>query len=112
MIYGYIYKITNRLNGKIYIGKHKYSKYELDENYTASGTYINRSIKKYGIENFIKELVDSAQTLEELNEKEIYYIEKFNSRRPNGYNLTSGGDGLKDPDGETRRKMAFWTGKK
>lgn len=92
-MYGYIYKITNLLNNKIYIGKHKYSEYRLDENYITSGTIINQSIEKNGIDNFKIELVDSANTLEELNEKEKYYIKYFNSKFPIGYNLTDGGDG-------------------
>lgn len=92
-MYGYIYKITNLLNNKIYIGKHKYSEYKLDENYITSGTIINQSIEKNGIDNFKIELVDSANTLEELNEKEKYCIKYYNSKFPIGYNLTDGGDG-------------------
>lgn len=94
-MYGYIYKITNLLNNKIYIGKHKYSQYKLDENYITSGIIIKQSIKKNGIENFKIELVDKADSLEELNAKEIFYIKQFNSMHPVGYNITSGGDGHK-----------------
>ena len=106
-MYGYIYKITNLINGKIYIGQHKYSKPELDTNYIASGILINESIKKYGLKNFNKELIDTANNLEELNQKEIYYINLFNSKAPNGYNLTNGGDGMLNPSDETRNKMAL-----
>ena len=95
-MYGYIYKITNLLNNKIYIGKHKYSQYKLDENYITSGVIIKQSIEKNGIENFKIELVDKADSLEELNTKEIFYIKQFNSMYPVGYNITSGGDGHKD----------------
>ena len=52
-MFGYIYKITNKINGKIYVGKHKYDKPEIDESYWCSGSYIMRSINKYGIENII-----------------------------------------------------------
>ena len=97
-MYGYIYKITNLLNNKIYIGKHKYSKYELDESYITSGIIINQSISKHGIENFNIELIDKASSLEELNQLEIFYIKEFNSKYPIGYNLTDGGDGARGID--------------
>lgn len=105
-MYGYIYKIVNLKNNKIYIGKHKYNKPELDESYIASGITIKRSIAKYGIENFQRELIDIAETLEELNNKEKYWISYYNSLSPNGYNLTSGGDGMSEPSLEVREKMA------
>lgn len=105
-MYGYIYKITNLITGKIYIGQHKYDKPELDNSYITSGVIINESINKYGLENFNRELVDIADDLEELNQKEIYYISYFNSKYPNGYNLTDGGEGVISPSEKTRQKMA------
>jgi group I intron endonuclease len=86
-----IYKTTNILNGKIYIGKSAYD----NPNYYGSGKYIKRSIKKHGKENFKKEIICFCNTEKELNELEIYYIEKFNSTNLNiGYNLTKGGEGI------------------
>jgi hypothetical protein len=85
-----IYKITNLLNSKIYIGKDTKS----NPNYYGSGSIIKRSIKKYGIENFTKEIIDRAETKEELAEKEKYWISYFNSTNKDiGYNISSGGDG-------------------
>lgn len=92
-MYGYIYKITNLLNSKCYVGKHKYDKLELDESYITSGILINQSIQKNGLDNFNREIIDFADSLEELNKKEIYWIDKLNTKTPNGYNLTAGGDG-------------------
>lgn len=111
-MYGYIYKITNIINNKIYIGKHKYSKPELDPNYFASGKTINESLSKFGPDAFIKELIDVADSLEELNQKEKYWIKVLNAREPNGYNLTDGGDGAPNLTGESRAKLAYWSGKK
>lgn len=94
-MFGYIYKTTNLINGKIYVGKHKWSKEGcLDENYLGSGTYLARAIDKYGKENFICEILDTANSLDELNERERFYIKELDAMNQSiGYNLTRGGDG-------------------
>ena len=85
-----IYKITNTLNGKIYIGKDTTS----DPKYYGSGLLIRRSINKYGIDNFTKEIIDITEDYNELSNKEIYWIKHFNSTNPEiGYNISEGGDG-------------------
>ena len=56
-MYGYIYKITNKINGKFYIGKHKYTGPGLDPKYMGSGVQIKNAIRKYGKENFVVELL-------------------------------------------------------
>jgi hypothetical protein len=85
-----IYKITNTLNGKIYIGKDTTS----DPKYYGSGLLIRRSIDKYGIDNFTKEIIDITEDYDELSNKEIYWIKQFNSTNPEiGYNISEGGDG-------------------
>lgn len=89
---GYIYKTTNLINQKVYIGKHQSFKY--DPKYFGSGKILGRAIKKYGIENFINEIIDTADTEEELNEKEKHYIEYYKSLYDkNCYNIANGGDG-------------------
>lgn len=96
----YIYKITNKINNKIYIGqvynKTIYDRFErhINEASPNSRSYIGRAINKYGAENFVCELIDTASSLKELNQKEIYWIAYYNSTNKNiGYNLTLGGDG-------------------
>ena len=85
-----IYKITNLINNKIYIGKDTTS----DPNYFGSGLLIKRSLKKYGIENFIKEIIDKTDDYDELSKKEIHWISKYEStKRDIGYNISTGGDG-------------------
>lgn len=88
-----IYKITNKVNGKIYIGQTVRSmKVRLMEHKRPSkNSLLAKSMRRYGIENFKVELIDEAYTIEELNNKEIYYIKKFNCIYPNGYNLCCGG---------------------
>lgn len=95
-----IYKITNKINGKCYIGKTtktvewrwkihiRHSKFDNDH------LLFHRAIKKYGVENFILEIIDTADNENELNEKEKYWIEYYKSYlKENGYNLTKGGEG-------------------
>lgn len=85
-----IYKITNLINNKIYIGKDTTS----DSNYFGSGLLINRAFEKYGMENFVKEVIDETDDYIELSKKEIFWIEKYNStNREIGYNISKGGDG-------------------
>ena len=95
--YGVIYKITNKINGKIYIGQTKNSfkiryKYNF-EKYTTN-YLIKKDLKKYGIENFeINEEFDFANSKEELNEKEIFWINYYGGCYSDKvYNLTEGGE--------------------
>lgn len=89
----YIYKITNNINGKIYVGKH-IDKTEIGfDDYMGSGIMITKAQKKYGIDKFKKEILEEC-SLDELDNKEIYWIQKLNSsNREIGYNIASGGEG-------------------
>ncbi|HFD2044731.1 TPA: hypothetical protein ACF2DM_001554 [Clostridium perfringens] len=90
-MYGYIYKTTNLLNKKIYIGQHKCRVFDSD--YYGSGSWFLSVFKKYGKENFICEIIEECENQKSLNEREIYWIEHFQSRNPSiGYNLAKGGE--------------------
>lgn len=69
-MYGYIYKITNLITDKIYIGQHIGE--EFDKKYFGSGKLLKDAIKKYSKKNFKKEILEFCQTEEELNEREKY----------------------------------------
>ena len=88
--YNYIYKITNQVNDKIYIGKH--STDNLDDGYMGSGILICKAENKYGIENFTKEYLAFCDIEDKLNWFEKFYIKKYKAREV-GYNLTDGGEG-------------------
>ena len=89
---GYIYKITNKLNNKIYVGKRQKS--EFDIYYWGSGTYISNSIRLHGVENFSREVLEWCYSVEELLEKEKFWISCLHAQDPNvGYNLSEGGLG-------------------
>ena len=87
---GYVYSITNNINGKKYVGLHKST--EFDPDYWGSGKLIHQAYNKYGKENFTREILEWALTYEELQEKEKYWIKSLDTYE-NGYNLTLGGDG-------------------
>ncbi len=91
-MYGYIYLTENLVNHKKYIGQKK-SKVFLDSKYLGSGTHLKNAVKKYGAENFKVTMIDTAESKQELNQKEIYYIAKYNAQTdPNFYNISAGGD--------------------
>ncbi len=85
-----IYKIVNLTTGKIYVGQDTKNK----KNYFGSGQYIKLAIKKHGIKNFKKKILDYCTSQKELNERERYWIRQLNTLHPLGYNLTAGGKGI------------------
>ena len=91
----YIYKITNQINDKIYVGQtirpiqQRFARHINDAVNNVIDTHFARAIRKYGPENFAIELIDVAETQSELNEKEQLWIHKLNATNPQyGYNET------------------------
>jgi hypothetical protein len=83
-----IYKTTNKLTGKIYIGQDKNN----NPSYYGSGKKIQSAIKKYGKENFVKEILEECFDENHMNEREIYWIAFYDSQnRKTGYNISEGG---------------------
>ena len=89
----WIYKITNIQNQKVYIGQtirpieQRFHRHINDAMNNILDTHFARAIRKYGTDNFIIEEIDSAKTQNELNKKEQYWIQYYNSVN-NGYNET------------------------
>ena len=86
-----IYKVTNKLNGKFYIGKHQTTK--VDDAYYGSGKSIKEAIQKYGIKNFDKEVLFVFDNEDEMNLKEKELITEEFVNRKDTYNLGVGGEG-------------------
>lgn len=89
-----IYKITNSIDGKVYIGQTRYttairwSQHKHNAILGKGNTYLSKAIRKYGPENFKIEVIDTANSREELSQKELFYINEL--RKTNSlYNLTS-----------------------
>lgn len=93
-VYGIVYKITNIINGKCYIGVTTRNIEQRFEEHCKADSGIGKAIKKYGRGNFLKEIIDYAYNHDELMVLEIKYIEKYNSYK-SGYNYTLGGEGSK-----------------
>ncbi len=104
-----IYKITNLINGKIYVGqtRQKLSVRWRQHGYTYSrSSGLKGAIAKYGKENFSVEGLFQTDCQKILDLKESEYINQFNSLSPNGYNLTTGGEGGYVRSEETRRLLS------
>jgi group I intron endonuclease len=90
-----IYKITNRINGKIYIGQtiqllwKRWSRHR--EQSRTHNHLFARALKKYGYENFSLVTLGRYENMSDLNNAEIYYISYYNCITPNGYNIDVGG---------------------
>lgn len=87
-----IYKTEHIDSGKIYIGKSKKSEVAF-KSYYGSGTILRSAINKYGKDAFTKTIIEQCDTDKQLNEREKYWINEFNSITPYGYNIHEGGLG-------------------
>ena len=88
--YNYFYKITNNLNNHFYYGIH--STNDLEDGYMGSGTRLNYAYKKYGIENFTKEILKFFDTREECAEYEAEMVTEELIHSKECYNVVGGGD--------------------
>ena len=92
---GGIYLFENKINGKVYVGQSVNIHKRIINHFNSNPElYFHRALKKYGIENFNIYILEYLEQKEEMNTREIYYIDKYNSNNPDfGYNLTKGGMG-------------------
>ena len=110
-----IYKITNLLNGMIYVGKTtRPLKERISEHCRQKNSSLtDRAMRKHNLQDFRIEILEQCETIEQLNEREIFWIAELDCKQPKGYNLTDGGDGLTGCSDSTRQKLSeINTGKK
>ena len=86
-----VYKTTNLINGKFYVGYHQTKK--LKDDYLGSGIILSRSVRKYGKENFIRETLFEFETREEAYAKEKEIVEIYLNKDPLCMNIRPGGNG-------------------
>ena len=107
-----IYKIQNLINGKIYIGQSVDIQYRFNNHKSESfnpksnayNTAIHRAIRKYGVNNFSFDIIEECDQ-DRLREREIYWIDYYQSYG-DGYNLTSGGEGV--PTVDIKQTQQLW----
>jgi group I intron endonuclease len=107
-----VYKITNKIDGKIYIGQttqelnKRWIQHKCDAKTRGRGHVLYRAIRKHGIENFEIKVIAYCSSIEEMNHREEYYIKLFKCLAPAGYNLALGG-GNKRHTEESKRKLSL-----
>lgn len=95
----FVYKITNQINKKCYIGstkdpKKRWQQHKNSSVWESCPSYnypLQKAMRKYGIDNFSFEILEELKTVEELDQREQYYIKFYNTITPNGYNILEGG---------------------
>lgn len=101
-----IYKVQNRIDGKIYVGLTVGSLEKRIARHLVHGyNLFQRALRKYGIQSFDISIIDTANSKESLREKERYWISFHKCVAPSGYNLTGGGEGFWGMSEESKEKL-------
>lgn len=102
MCKGFIYEWTNGINGKKYIGSHRGI---ITDGYVGSGSAFKKSVKKYGIENFTRRILEYVDDLDKIKERENYYLKFYNVKTNRSfYNLKESATGGHCTDYTNTRK--------
>jgi len=108
-----IYRVTNIINGKMYIGKTTLGLQKRKERHfksvkSGSVLHFHRALRKYGFDKFVWEKICNCNSKKDLSKKEIEFIKKYDTYDGDGYNMTPGGDGVGCKHSEeTKRKISL-----
>lgn len=105
-----VYKTTNKINNKFYIGVHQTN--DLNDDYMGSGSILKDAIKNYGIENFEKEILFLLNSPKAMYEKEKEIVTEELVKDKNCYNIKIGGEGLINNKNNMDSSNAVLAGKK
>lgn len=103
-----VYKVTNTLTGKQYIGQTRYSlahRWAAHCRKKSHCALLSAAIQKYGRDVFIKEVLFTSDCKDAINAKEMELIKELSTISPNGYNITAGGEAPRHSD-ETKKKLS------
>ena len=103
-----VYAFRNKLNGKVYVGQSKNvmtRRVQHERGDTSNSRRFHNAMQKYGAEGFDWVVLEFCD-IDQLNEREAYWVQKLDSLHPNGYNLTSGGGAFQKHHSETRLKFS------
>lgn len=108
----FCYRTTNTMNGRVYIGKRTTDK--IDDGYLGSGVLIGQAIRKYGRENFTREIIEFYDSSDDAFLAEVKHISDSRERGENLYNIATGGTGTKLGPNKAKARtgnLNFWYGK-
>ena len=88
-----IYKITNRLNRKIYVGQTRQSIEKRFLQHSKTNSPLGNAMQDCGLENFTIEVIEECEIQDQANERERFWITVLNCKMPDGYNRSNGGEG-------------------
>jgi group I intron endonuclease len=116
MIYGFIYLVENLVNGKMYVGQTTSSSKRESAHLcgTSQCPAINAAVNKYGRDSFDFVLLEACSSIEQSNDREIYWINTLNTLAPYGYNIRDGGEAggnlpqeVKDKISQTKKEKSY-----
>lgn len=102
--YYFVYETTNLINNKKYRGIHKTK--NINDGYIGSGTAFIQAVKKYGKENFKREILEYCDSYDELLEKEKYYVDDNWVKNRSTYNIKTGGQSTGILSEESKKKIS------
>lgn len=103
---GFVYLWINKINGKKYLGSHKG---KIDDNYIGSGIVFRNAIKKYGIDNFERNIIEIIKNPEEIQLREQYWLDYYNvAKNQEFYNISGSASGGRTMEGKTENELIKW----
>lgn len=103
---GFVYLWINKINGKKYLGSHKG---KIDDNYIGSGIIFRNAIKKYGIDNFERNIIEIIQNSKEIQLREQYWLDYYNvAENEEFYNISGSAGGGRTLEGKSEEELIKW----